>query len=963
MLSNARRRALAALPIFALSLAGCATYAPVETTAAPDATQVAAAANTTGWGYPVYDIPADPAVRYGVLDNGMRYAIVKNGTPKDTAVVRYGFDVGWVDETEQTLGLAHMLEHMAFNGSAAIPEGEMLKLLEREGLAFGADTNASTGFEDTIYKLDLPRTDPALLDTALMLMRETASELTLAPDAIDRERGVIQSETRTRNNYQIRRIKDYLQFIAPATRFATRFRADGTTQNIDSFSAATLRDLYEGFYRPDNAVLVIAGDIEPDLVEAKIKDRFADWQAPAAPIDFVDKGTVDLARGAAAKNFVDPDVQYILTIDRFAPYAARPDTVEEFRDKLLLDIGTAVLNRRFQKISSQPDTPVIGGAASASDFFDVARQSSVTLQAKEGEWSEALAVAEQETRRAATHGFTAGEIAEQIANIELQYRMAAEQQATRRSAGLAEAILATRRDEKIFTTPETRYQLFRQLKAHMTPENVSQAFQRQFALSDPLIHVSTKQAITNGEAAILAAYGASTKVAVAPPEDSGATAFSYTDFGTAGTIASDTTIDDLGVRTIRFANNVRLNLKTTDFEDGKARFRVRVGDGQLAMKPDQTADAIFLSAMSPFGGLGKHSFDELQQVLAGRQLTYGFAPEDDRIQVSGNTTMADLPLQMQVSAAYLTDPGFRPEAMSRWQALVPPFVAQTDSTPAAVAQFKVPQIVANGDPRFGFPEEAELTGVTLDGASAIFKDRLSGGPIEITVVGDIDESAVIDAVASTFGALPVRPAALGDYTAARKASFATDRAPITLYHDGAADQALVQTYWPTGDDDDAQEEVTMQLLSEVMGLQLLEKIREELGATYSPNASSSMSDVFDGYGTFSTSVVVAPQQADEVFGAIDAILAGLRAAPVDADTLNRARKPLLERTALNRRENGWWISSIDEAQLRPDRLGRISTIEQRLNAVTPEMLQAAAQRYLDPSDALRVRIVHKSQAE
>ena len=252
------RRALLALPLLALAISP-----PGHAQETEAATRQASA--TTGWGLPIYDIAPDASVRYGMLPNGLRYAILRNTTPEKAVVIRFGFDVGWVDEEDDELGLAHFIEHMAFNGSTKIPEGEMIKLLEREGLAFGADTNASTGFEETIYKLDLPRNDPALLDTALMLMRETASELTIAPEAVDRERGVIQSETRTRNTYAIRRIKHYLKFIAPQTRYSARFRADGTNENIDSAPAERLKELYARYYRPDPRDYGIGCQILVDL--------------------------------------------------------------------------------------------------------------------------------------------------------------------------------------------------------------------------------------------------------------------------------------------------------------------------------------------------------------------------------------------------------------------------------------------------------------------------------------------------------------------------------------------------------------------------------------------------------------------------------------------------------------------------------------------------------------------------
>ena len=349
--------------------------------------------------------------------------------------------------------------------------------------------------------------------------------------------------------------------------------------------------------------------------------------------------------------------------------------------------------------------------------------------------------------------------------------------------------------------------------------------------------------------------------------------------------------------------------------------------------------------------------------MAGRDVASGLNAGGDKFSTSGSTTMADLELQLQLTAAYLADPGFRAEALSRWQALLPPFLASADATPQAVAQFELPQVLTEDNPRFGIPAKEQLEAVTLEQARALTSGQFGSAPIEIAVVGEMDEASVIDAVARTFGALPARSAQLEPFAEARQASFTSRREPVTLTHAGAEDQALAHVYWPTTDDDDAQEEATMRLLATVMRLQLLEEIRENLGASYSPGASSSMSDTYDGFGTFSTSVVVAPGDADKVFATIDTIAADLRAKLVDADLLDRARRPMLENLAQQKTQNPYWLGLLSEAQLKADRLDRYRSLETRLRNVTPEMLQEAAARYLTQEDALRIRIVHQSLAE
>src|SRR5690606_17311418 len=210
---------------------------------------------------------------FGRLDNGMRYIVRPNATPAGQGMVYFWVDGGSVDEREDELGYAHFVEHMAFNGSTRVPEGEMIRLLEREGLAFGPDTNASTSFDVTMYTLNLPRTDPGLLDTALMLMRETASELTFAPEAVEREKGVILSERRVRDTFQLRTFVDNVTFAYPGARFTERLPI-GTAETIAAATPDKLRGLYQRLYRPENTALIVVGDFDADAVEAKIREHF-----------------------------------------------------------------------------------------------------------------------------------------------------------------------------------------------------------------------------------------------------------------------------------------------------------------------------------------------------------------------------------------------------------------------------------------------------------------------------------------------------------------------------------------------------------------------------------------------------------------------------------------------------------------------------------------------------------------
>jgi zinc protease len=581
------------------------------------------------------------------------------------------------------------------------------------------------------------------------------------------------------------------------------------------------------------------------------------------------------------------------------------------------------------------------------DQKDVAQVTTLKLAAKDGAWKDAVGTAEQEVRRALSYGVTAGELKTELAATETALRTAAEQADTRNSKALADAIVGTADEDKFVTTPAYRYEMFRQMAGSITPEQVSATLKSLWTGSAPLVHLSSKQDVPLAELA--SAYEASTKVAVAAPADAAAVAFAYDSFGAPGKVAEDKRIADLGVRELRFANNVRLTIKKTDFDAGKVLFTVRLGDGILDLPKDAPGLNVMLSSVSALSAVKKHSLEELKELGAGKVLTFGTGVTDDAFVASGATTPKDFALQMKVSAAYLLDPGFRPEAQSKWQDAVPIIEKQVDSQPQAVASLRLPILLANGDKRFGMPSGDVLSKRSLAEARAALAPVLASDPIEITVVGDIDEQAVIDAVASTFGGVGPRKLADKPSPDALKVAFRSDRSPIRLTHDGQADQALVAVAWPTDDDRDFRKEVAMDLLSDTLDVMLTDKVREALGDSYGVSLQSVMSDVFPGYGYLSASAVVAPDKMDEVQKAISDTVAELRDKPVDADLLARARNPELDKIDRQMRENGYWLAALSKSQSDPERLDRIRQRKAILQSITAADLQKLAQQYLQPS--------------
>lgn len=910
------------------------------------------------------DLPADPAVRYGQLENGMRYAIMHNETPSNTAVLRMAFNAGSINEADDQRGLAHFLEHMAFNGSENLPEGEMIRLLERYGLEFGPDTNAGTNREYVIYMLNLPDASEELLDTGLMIMRETASNLLLDADAIDRERDVILSEERFRNN-PLRRWNNALaEFRYPGSLMAQR-DAIGIPEVIETAPRERFVDYYENFYTPERAMFVVVGDVDVDATEAKIRETFGDWEQPEDARPDPVAGEVDPDRSFDTGYFYDPEIYTILTIDAIRPGERQPDTAEARFENGLRALGNAILERRFSSIISSGTSPLIQANVGFSEGeYDFATRASLLGVSQPDRWQEALGIMEQELRRAREFGFTQSELNEQISNMRTSLQNAVDQAGTRENSDLAGDIWTSWRYESVFGTPAAALERFNNRVDEMTVEAVNAAFNAQWADTEPQVFLATSLEIENAEEAVATAYQESAAVEVEAMEDTGAAEFAYTDFGTPGTVVQRAEVEDLGLTRVIFENGVRVTLKPTDFEDDVIRVSLRFGRGELEPRADGEVVDTVTSSIFQASGLGQHSADELQRVLAGRSVGGGFGVGEDAFVMGGTTTPTDLELQLQLFAAFMTDPGWRPEGMAQYRAVAPEIRRNLRSSPSGLLQLEVARLLRSGDNRYGYPSEEELDAVTIEDAQAYLTDALERAPIEITMVGDIDIDAAIEVIASTFGALPAREGSWPEYEENRTVTFPEPtEEPVVLRHNGQDYQSMVNVYWPTTDDGDAHRSRVIRMLRQVLDLKLTERLREAEGFTYSAFNSNYESEVYPGYGYLWVGVDIRPENADAVYAAIEELAADMRNGEIDDDEMQRARQPLLEQIEEAQESNATWLGWLSGSFEDPSQLERIRSITADYQSITRDEIVEAARTYLDPNAEFRVTILPNETAE
>ncbi|MBI5771747.1 MAG: insulinase family protein [Verrucomicrobia bacterium] len=908
------------------------------------------------------DLKPDPAVKFGTLPNGLRYAVRQNAEPKGRASLRLLVLAGSFHEQDDQRGLAHFLEHMAFNGSTHYPPGTLVEYLQRMGMSFGADTNANTGFDRTLYLLEMPKVDDATLTEGFKVLGDYAGGLLLKAEEIDKERGIIASEKRDSDSVEYRTQIAQFEFALGSTRLPARLPI-GVPEVIEKAPRERFTDFWDTWYRPELMAIVAVGDFDPAAVEKMIAAGFADLQARGPARAEPSRGRV--ADFAGLRTHYHPEIEAAatsLSLTSITPYAFEPDTAARRIARLPRRLALSMLNRRLSVLAKKENAPFTSASVSVQEAFDLFREAGVDIDCKPEQWQAALAIGEQELRRALQHGFTAAELKEAAANLANGLDQAAKTAATRHHGGLANGLAGSLTSRGVFTAPADDLALLKPALDQVTPADCLAALRRDFSAQGRFLFVSGNVKIPgDARAAITAAYETSRAVKVEPPAAEAELKWAYTDFGPAGKVTQREHVADLDLTLVTFANGVRLNLKKTDFEANRIRLLARVGRGMLTQPPSQPGLANLAGGTFIAGGLGQHSADDLRRILAGKNVGSQFGTGQESFTFNGSTTRADLLLQLQLIAARLTDPGYRPEALRQARKGLEEAYLSYEHTLNGPLALDVSRLLVNGDPRFGMPPKDQMLARNLDEVRAWLTPELTRGKLEVSVVGDLDLDATIAAVAQTLGSLPPR-ANESVPDALKKVTFPV--APFAQEYrvDTEIPRGLVRTYWPTTDGIDIKRLRRFNLLGSVVSDRLRLKIREELGAAYSPDAGSIASDVFPGYGYILTHVEIEPAQAAKVADLLFAIGDDLAQNGVSDDELKRAREPILKSMEQSLRDNGYWLGSVlARAQEKPEVLDWSRTRLADVNSITAAELSALAKKYLGRPHASKVVILPKEK--
>jgi zinc protease len=903
----------------------------------------------TSWFYQGSDLPADPAWRFGTLANGLRYAVRRNGRPVRQVSIRVRIAAGSLQERPEEFGWAHLVEHLLFRGSASFADREARHIWQQLGASFGSDTNAFTGTTQTFYQLDLPNADRAKLDRSLHVMADMMSAALFDPAAVDAERQIVIAEKERRPELSVRLGEAARELFHHGLSFASRDTI-GTEATLRGATAEGLQSFYRRWYRPDQTMVVMVGDIDPQTMVELIEARFGGWRgagpAPAA---------TDFGRLAEPPSRVGSIVYAGAPTNALVgwvrPYIPQRPTRERQRLDLEQALATMILNRRLER-QARGESTFISAGIGVNNHPGTAEFTQLAVTAKGGRWQEALREAFAILADALRAPPSTEEVEREIANLRTASQAGVEAEPTTSSAAWATLIVNAVDQGEVAVAARARQALYQELAPLMTPDRIAAATRRLFTGSPPRLLLLSPEPVQGGAQALAQGLAAAERAAPASRGGDRLVGFdSLPSPGTPGREVARERIEDLDVTVVRFANGSTLTFKQTGFDQGRVFVRLRFGSGLLGLDPRRPSLGWASGFVGP-SGVADLDLDAMERLLTGRRIGMAFSMAEDAYILSGTTSPQDLGDQLRLLTAKLTHPRWDPALFRRFQTAALQSFELQFATASGRGQRELAGLVRPADERYRPATREELASATPEAMQAFFAPRLSEGPVHAVIVGDVPLDQAVDAARRTIGALPARssPPAAADPDLSLPPR--PNPEPLRFAHNGDPAQAYAVIGWSTfGGSGDIRTRRALSLAGNILQVRLFERLREEEGASYSPTASHASSETFAKWGIFYAASEVRPDRVPAFFRAARELVADLAARPVQADEFARAQNPVISGIERRLATNGYWLDAIESFGSDRSELEAVRSYLADYRGLTPEdVRRAVAQHVAEEGD-------------
>ncbi len=901
------------------------------------------------WPHQLSDLPVDSALNFGRLDNGLRYVIMENHEPKDRVGIYLYVQSGSLHETEEQRGLAHFLEHMLFEGSTHFPPGTLVDYFQSIGMSFGADTNAHTGYDETVYNILLPSGSRKSLEDGLLVLADYAGGALLLDEEVEQEKGVILAEKRARDSAKYRLREKRFSFLFKGTKAAVRMPI-GLEETIRKADHDLLNQYYTSWYRPENMIVVVVGDMKAGLAEELISQQFHALVSGKLG-DCPDYGRVK-HKGLDYFYYHEPELGATeVTIESAWNTDPEPDTLDFEKRKLEEYAAATIMDHRLQKLVNRPESPLTDAAVYSGIFLQRTGYAAVTADTDPTKWKQGLTLLSTSLRRALEYGFSENEVARVKKELLASLDEEVEKAATRDSRKLARQIIRKLSDNEVMLSPKREKLLFSPLVEEFTVASLNTAFRNLWSHDNRLVQVTGNVEIDKDDQAavrkIAAVFEKSTKAEIKPPPITANAIFPYlSPPEQSGKIVSEEELSSFGAHRFTLENGIVFNFKTTDFKENEVAISVNFGNGRLGEPlPGLGMLAESVVRESGLGGLTK---DQLAEALTGHDVKLYFKAGEESFAFTGHALQKDLEMLFQLLRTSLVDPAFRPEAYRRSMTRFGQMYDQINSSVEGVMALEGERFLAGNNPRYGKPAWKEFQKLTLEDVKDWLQPVFAKALLEITVVGDFEPTELKKLAALYLGSLQREP---DSRLQGENIRFPAGKRKI-LPVKSVIDRAQVVVAWLTDDFWDISRTRRLHVLAAVLDDRLRKHIREKLGATYSPVVYNRSSRVDPGYGLMRAILIVDPKQTGVIVDEVHNVVSELVKNGITREELQRTVGPTLTSIKDSMRSNSYWLHSVLKLSSRhPEQLTWPLSIQQDFSSITAREISDFAKKYLGKDKA------------
>ena len=898
-------------------------------------------------------IPFDTAVTTATLPNGLKYYIRRNTRPEKRVSLHLAVKAGSVDEENDQQGLAHFLEHMAFNGTKRFKPGELIAALESTGARLGPHVNAYTSFDETVYMFELPTDKPGLVEKGLQALADFAGGMTLDPAEIDKERGVVVEEWRGGLGAGSRLRDQQIPVLFYESKYAERLPI-GKPEVLKNFQPERLRAFYTKWYRPDRMALVAVGDIEVAATEALIKKELGALpKADGTPPDR--SYPVPLQTELLVKMATDPEAtQSSVSLINKRPRTTE-GTVGAYRRTLVHQLAFQMLNERFDDLSRKPDAQFLDAGAYESGLSPTVSTVGLGASVQEGKIVAGLSSVVIEARRAVQHGFGPGELERAKKRTVASYdRAYNERDKTESGAYVQEYVNHFLEDEP---SPGIEYErkLVQALLPGITAADVTAAAKQLFGSNSRVILATSPKKdglAVPTEAELRTAVAGAESVAVTPWNDATSTAELMPRDPEPAAIKDRRELPDLGVTVVRFSNGVEAWLKPTDFKNDEVLFSLVSPGGTSLATPEQFIEASLAPAQVQLSGAGGHRAVDLQKLLAGKIASASPTMSTSTHGISGRSNPANIETALQLMHLEFTAPGDDPDAFALIKKNLEASYQNRERDPGSVFNEKVAEVNSSGHYSSKPLTLERIAKLDRAAMTSFYKGRFANAAdFTFFMVGAFKVEEALPLVAKYVGSLP----STGTASAAFKQMGVTFpekvvREQVVKGREPRA-QTLLSFYAEPPLEEN--EQARVEAATDVLEIALRDILREELGETYGVNVGLAQALPQRGAGRISISFGGAPDKVDSMVARTLQEVQRLQKEGPSEDLTNRAKETARRAHETGKRQNGFWLGRLQSAKLLGRDPALILTREQRIDAISRENIHEMFKKYF-PMDRYTV---------